>query len=306
MSSSQLPENAPTLLAIGNFDGVHLGHQHLLRQVVDQALGADLIPSVMTFDPHPAKVLGRGKLETLTSLRRKTELLRGLHPQLRVIVETFDLELAQMSPRQFAEQLLRDKHHARQVVVGENFRFGYQRQGNLETLEQLGAQLGFSAQAAPLLQDERAPISSSRIRDAIRSGQLEHAQSMLGRAHALSGVVVSGDRRGRTLGYPTANLAQVEEMLPPSGVYAGLARIVGEAGGRPAIANLGVRPTLDGGQALPSVEVHLLDYQGDLYGRELEFELSYHLRPERRFGDLQALRSQIARDVAEAGRLLRS
>lgn len=290
--------NEPRLLAIGNFDGVHRGHQHLIAQVVEQAAEAGYRPAVMTFDPPPSQVLGRGKKATLTSLALKLELLAALAPNLDILVEPFTLELSRLSPRAFAHQLL-EKHRARQVFVGENFRFGEGRRGNLQTLRELGAELGFAAAAAELLTSAGEPISSSRIRQAISAGDLSHASSLLGRAHRLRGVVVAGDRRGRQLGYPTANLDGVEELLPPNGVYCGYVAVEDRV--CRAVANIGVRPTLASlPQPFPSVEVHLLDYEGDLYGRPLVFELHELLRIERRFETLDALRRQIALDVSGA------
>lgn len=302
----------PALLAIGNFDGVHRGHRHLLSQVLTAAERDGLRPGVMTFDPHPSQVLGRTKKETLTCLERKRELLSLLSPQLEVFVETFDVALSQMSPKRFAEELIRNKYGARRVVVGENFRFGFRREGNLKTLQALGSQLGFSADASDLLAAGEAPISSSRIRAALRAGDLEQAEQLLGRPHAVRGVVVSGDRRGRQLGYPTANLSQVEELLPPNGVYAGRAAVLDKLSGKdlaerawPAIANFGRRPTLGVSEARLSVEVHLIGFSGDLYGRTLQFEPLHRVREEQRFETLAALESQIRADVVEAERLLR-
>ena len=193
---------------------------------------------------------------------------------------------------------------ARQVVVGKNFRFGRRREGNLETLRQLGSELGFATDAAELLQADKVPISSSRIREAVRVGDLKHAAELLGRPHTLRGLVVAGDQRGRELGYPTANLDRIEEMLPPTGVYVGRVRVVGEDAEHDAIANIGTRPTVDGSGV--SVEVHLLDFDGNLYDRALELRLLARVRSEQRFESLQALRQQIELDVVEAARLLRA
>ncbi len=293
-----------SLLAIGNFDGVHLGHQALLRVVAERAKQAGLLPKVLTFSPHPSEVLGRGKLPVLTRVATKVALLESCVEGLGVEVERFDLQLAAMTPSDFAEEVLKRRHAAAHVVVGANFRFGKGRVGDLATLTELGQRLGFRAEALELVTDASGPISSSRIRELIAEGHVEQASVLLGRPHRLLGGIVEGDRVGRRLGFPTANLAEVEEVLPCHGVYACRAVLGGEGEERPAICNIGTRPTLGGTSA--RVEVHLLDYSGDLYGRELQVSLVRRLRGERRFESTDALRAQIAEDVEVAARLLRS
>jgi riboflavin kinase / FMN adenylyltransferase len=293
------PPTIERLIAIGNFDGVHIGHAHLLSRVLETARRRQIAPSVLTFEPHPAHVLGREAPRTLTRLSRKLELLAEVSSELEVIVEPFDLALAQSSPQKFAELLARE-HSARLVVVGENFRFGRDRAGNLDTLKRLGSELGFDVEATELLTVDAEPVSSSRIRKAIADGALPLATRLLGRPHRLSGVVRSGDGRGRTIGFPTANLAEVTEMLPPLGVYAVRALLQSDspAEAHDAVLNVGVRPTFGAGAV--SVEAHLLDYQGDLVGSTLALELVARLREEQRFSGVEALKQQIAIDVAAA------
>ncbi|HTM45706.1 MAG TPA: bifunctional riboflavin kinase/FAD synthetase [Polyangiaceae bacterium] len=294
-----------TLVAIGNFDGVHCGHAAVLKPAASLAKERGLAPVVLTFDPHPAGVLGRQVLPALTALPRKCELIERLG--LTVHVAQFTRELAQLSPRQFAEQLLVERLKAKHVIVGQNFRFGRERSGDFAELATLGEQMGFSASAQPLLRASDEIISSSVVRRAIVAGDLVEAKKLLGRPHSFSGEVVTGEGRGRTLGVPTANLAGVVEVLPSFGVYAVLVDrlALDEATGRLApkrlgqgALNLGVRPTFGGGA--PSVEVHLLDFSGDLYGQRLRLHLIKRLRPEQKFASVHELMQQIERDISQA------
>ncbi len=288
-------------MVIGNFDGVHRGHRAVVAAAVREADERGLAPLVLTFHPHPSEVLGRGKQEVLTPLEHKIELLTRAAPKLAVVVEPFTLELAAKTPRQFAEELLVAELGAGVVIVGDNFRFGKGRAGDVQTLVELGQELGFVAHTHPLEGDVHGPYSSSRIRDAVKRGELGLATSILGRPHALSGTVVEGDGRGRTIGVPTANLAPVPELLPPWGVYACLVDQVDEHGTARAlgrgVANIGERPTFD---ASFSVEVHVLDLDQDLYGQRLRLHLVERLRDERKFDDRDALVAQIQRDIAQA------
>jgi riboflavin kinase / FMN adenylyltransferase len=289
-----------SLVAIGNFDGVHRGHQAVLAQAVAMAHEAGLVPRVLTFDPHPAVVLGRGALPALTSLPRKLELLCRQSSELQVVVETFTLELAKTEPVDFTRQLLVDALGAKVVLVGENFRFGRGRAGDFAKLRELGQAQGFRAHATALECDADGPISSTRVRVALESGNLDAVEALLGRPHALTGVVVPGQGRGRTIGVPTANLSEIFEALPPHGVYAILVdqkrggAFVALAAG---VANFGVRPTLGAG---PSFEAHLFDTSLDLYGQELRVHLLGRLREERKFSGVDELRLQIARDIEAA------
>lgn len=291
----------PALVAIGNFDGVHRGHQAILAQAARLASADSLTPVVLTFDPHPALVVGRGSLPALTTLPRKLELLCRLSGELEVVVEPFTLQLAETEPADFVAQLLVEKLDARVVLVGENFRFGRGRGGDFALLARLGEAQGFKAVAMALQRDETGAISSTRVRTALQIADLAEVERLLGRPHALNGVVVAGQGKGRSIGVPTANLDGISEALPPHGVYAVLVdRQSGDgyvrlAGG---VANFGIRPTLGAG---PSFEVHLFDTALDLYGQELRVHLLTRLRDERKFSGLAELRAQIADDIA-AGR----
>ena len=283
-------------IVIGNFDGVHRGHQAVLAQA--KAHGGDC--TVLTFDPHPTVVLGRTPPPRLVTSERRAELLVR-HGADDVVIEPFTKELAGTSPEDFVKNLLVGRLGAKAVVVGENFRFGKGRAGDLALLRSLGAEHGFTTLAADVAHDERGPFSSTRARDAIAGGDLEEASRVLSRPHSLSGVVFTGDQRGRTLGFPTANI-EAEEMLPPYGVYAVLVdEVIGKQVARalgPGVMNVGVRPTVDG-TAL-RVEVHLFDFSRDLYGVRLRAHVIGRIRPEMRFGSLDALKDQIAKDAAHA------
>jgi len=286
----------PCALVVGNFDGVHRGHQAVLQQAVAEARADGLAPRVLTFDPHPAAVVGTGAPPLLTTLERRAELMGALGVD-RVYVRRFDTAFAAWAPERFARDLVAGALHARVVVVGENFRFGARRAGDLGLLRGLGADLGYDVRVSAVASDERGPFSSTRARDAVAAGDLDEACRVLGRPHALSGVVARGDDRGRTIGFPTANLEGVAEMLPPDGVYAvRVDRGDGPLG--PGVTNIGVRPTVGGSRR--TIETHLLDFAGDLYGAPLRLHLSARLRGEHKFPSLDALKAQIARDVAAA------
>ncbi len=293
-----------TLVVIGNFDGVHLGHQAVLASAVDEAERHGLAPVVLTFDPHPVVVLGRGTPSVLTPMPRRVELIGRVSPALTVVVEPFTLELSALLAREFVERLLLRELGAAAVLVGRNFCFGRGRKGDIALLGELGTELGFRSRAHELEGDQVGSYSSSRVRGAIEAGDVRGAAAVLGRPHAISGRVVRGAARGRTLGFPTANLGGVVELAPKQGVYAclvdrlegGRARVLGVG-----VANLGVRPTLGAGA---STEVHLLDFDGDLYDAELRVHFVDRLRDEQRFDGPGALVRQIQQDVAEARRLL--
>ncbi len=311
------------LVAIGNFDGVHRGHQAVLDGAAREARSRGLEPLVLTFDPHPAAVIGRGAPAVLTLPSRKIELIERAQPGVRVAVQRFDRAFASQSPEAFADRVLVRELSARLVIVGKNFRFGQGRAGDFDVLSALGAQLGFETRSHSLVGDDRGTFSSTRVREAIAAGDLDAASAVLGRPHAISGAVVRGDQRGRTIGFPTANLAEVKEALPPFGVYAvAVDRVMRSGDDRSAgstpdssaspprseaiaggVANIGVRPTVKEG-APPSIEVHLFDFDGDLYGAELRVHLLARLRGEQRFSGLDALRAQIVNDAAAARAVL--
>jgi riboflavin kinase/FMN adenylyltransferase len=273
-SASQL-DRVPRAVAVGSFDGVHAGHRRVLRAILDARLRA----TVVTFYPHPRTVLGN-RVELLATLERRLELLQAVGVEDTLVVE-FTPELAAWEPEDFAERLLRPIG-TEVVAAGDNFRFGRARRGDLALL----ARLGFDARAVPLVEG----VSSTRIRQLLTAGEVERAARLLGRAAEVEGVVVAGDARGGTLGFPTANLRVDPELLVPSyGIYAGQA-----AGHRTAVS-IGVNPHYGGSER--RVEAYLLDFAGDLYGRRLVVELWQRLREERAFADEEELVAQIADDV---------
>lgn len=297
-------EGPRRIVAIGNFDGVHRGHQAVLESAARDAAERGIVASVLTFTPHPLVVLGRMLPPQLSVLSRKLELIRRVAPAIEPIVQRFDIAFAAQAPAEFAEQMLARRLNAAVVVVGDNFRFGSGRSGGFDDLTRLGERLGFETRSQPLVTDAHGTVSSTRIREAIARGELDLAAGMLGRPHMISGVVVAGDRRGRTIGFPTCNLADVEEALPPFGVYAVLVDREDREGNAAAlakgVANIGVRPTVKDAYARPTVEVNLFDVDEDLYGTRLRVHLVARLREEKRFAGLDALKAQIALDAAEA------
>ncbi len=295
------------LVTIGNFDGVHAGHRALLKSL-REARGGSVV--VVTFDPHPAVVLAPERApESLTSVAQKVELLREAGADV-VVIQPFDRALASLTAEQFIERFLAGPVRAAEVHVGYDFRFGRGRAGDFATLEREGARLGFRAVRVEATTVDGEPASSTRIRTALAAGDVALSARLLGRAHEVAGVVVEGDRRGRELGYPTANLGEPEGMLPANGIYACRVRVV-NAPQAPAghveavfdaVTNVGVNPTFEGARAR-RVEPYLLDFSGDLYGRRIEVAFVARVRDELRFTSVEALKEQIADDV-RVGRAL--
>jgi riboflavin kinase/FMN adenylyltransferase len=278
----------PSAVTVGNFDGVHRGHQALLGGVVLAARQRDVASVALTFDPHPAQVLAPDRApEILTPTDRRLELMAeaGLDG---IVLQPFDTAFSRLTADEFVERVLRGSLGARCVVAGPDFRYGAGRVGTVDSLE--GA--GFEVVRIPPVLDEGAPISSSRIRGALRQGDVAVAARMLGHDPEIIGQVVQGQGLGRQIGVPTANLDTGVALLPADGVYAGRATVA--EGLFRAVINVGVRPTLGAGRA---IEVHLLDFEGSLYGQRLVVQLERRLRDERRFPSLEALREQIARDI---------
>jgi riboflavin kinase / FMN adenylyltransferase len=288
---------APSVVTIGNFDGVHRGHRVLLRRAVDTAADRGLRAVAMTFDPHPAAVLRPGsEPPRLQSLDDRIASLADTGVDLVAIVP-FDHALAALSPQEFVAQVLVGGVGVERIVVGTNFRFGNRAAGDVVTLVEQGEEHGFSVEAVTLHELEGVPLSSSAIRERLVAGELAWPTAALGRPFSVQGEVVTGEGRGRTIGVPTANLDVPAGLLVPgNGVYAGHAT----DGERtwPAVTNVGVRPTFDG--ANRSVEVHLLDTEVDLYGRAVRFTFEHRLRGEQRFDGPDALVAQIRRDIAAA------
>jgi len=286
-----------SVVAVGVFDGVHLGHQRLLQQLLEMASSLQGMPTVVTFANHPDHVLRGSAPPLITSVPHRLRLLRRAGV-LRLVLLQFEPRLQNMTARDFADELLVGRLRARGLLLGYDSALGKDRQGTPQHFRDLGSELGFQvATGAPFLVDGQ-PVSSTAIRAAIQNGELETARRYLGRFPGALGEVVHGDARGRTLGFPTANVALQNGALPPTGVYAVEAFVDGDT--HAAVANLGSRPTFKGEAHEATLEVHLLDFDGDLYGRELEVTFRKRLRPERRFDDVEQLKAQIADDVRAA------
>ncbi|NOU29567.1 MAG: bifunctional riboflavin kinase/FAD synthetase [Polyangiaceae bacterium] len=294
-------------IAIGNFDGVHRGHRSVLEVTCGLAKERGSDPVVLTFDPHPGAVLGRKTPAVLTPLWRKQDLVLSLGIA-ECIVQRFDLDFAALTPEAFVRSLLVEGLGADLVLVGYDFRFGHKRQGDLATLRDLGARHGFAVQVHDQVADAGGPLSSTRVREAVAAGDLQQVRALTGRDPALSGVVQMGAQRGRTIGFPTANLGTPEEALPPNGVYAvvvdtvqstRMSTVVTQLSA--GVMNLGHRPTV-GSDPQPTAEVHLFSVppDADLYGERLLVHLVGKVRDEMKFPGLDALSAQIARDVVVA------
>lgn len=296
------PEGRGSVVALGNFDGVHDGHRHViaLARALAEDLGAPL--GVALFDPHPRRFFApEAPTFRLMSAHRRNRILEQLGVE-RLHVLTFDAEMAKMTPDRFVSEVLDQGLGVKGVVTGADFRFGAGRSGSTAELAALCLQRGIATAFAELHGNGADKVSSTRIRKAIHDGDMDAAAELLGSRWAVEGVVRHGDQRGRTIGFPTANLTLGDYARPAYGVYAVRVGIDDEAPQRPGVANIGKRPTVDGLTEL--LEVHLLDFDGDLYGCELTVEFHRHLRAERKFDGLDALKAQIAADAQEARRVL--
>ena len=301
-SASYARTSAGPALTIGNFDGVHLGHMHLLNAVVERAREDGVPACVFTFSPPPRVVLQPERCPPrIMTLEQRIDRLGEVGID-QVVVEPFDLEYAERSADWFAHEVLARRLAPTALVVGHDFRFGRRREGRTEDLHRLLPDLPVQ-QVDVLRIDENRP-SSSRIREAVAEGRVADAAIMLGRPYEMRGSVVHGDRRGRELGFPTANLNTTAELLPDNGVYAVQIEVTSgdERGVWPGVANLGMRPTFEGRRY--RVEAHLLGYSGDLYGADMSLRFIDFIRGERRFDGPAALTAQIERDVARAREIL--
>jgi len=289
------------VVAVGVFDGVHRGHQTVLEELAVLAEAqSGLIRGVLTFDPHPLAVVAPD---------RAPQLLGTIHQRLgRLEAHGVDVvgvlpfaQIRSMDPDQFIKSVLVDAFGAAAVAIGSDFRFGLDRSGDVQTLKTAGEMWGFATDAVPLLSEDDTQLSSTRIRALIAAGDVEEAAVLLGRPYAIEGPVVRGEGRGKTIGIPTANVNyEPSIVLPATGVYAGC--VTFENNRIPAVTNVGIRPTFDGRSV--TVEAHLIDWDGDLYGRMIEVELTHRLREEKRFDGVESLVKQIRSDVLAARRVL--
>jgi len=288
-------------VAIGVFDGVHLGHQQVIRQAVADAAQQEALAVVITFDCHPNAVVAPDRVPPLIySLPQKLRAIAALGADTTLLIH-FDPPFSQQSGERFIRSLAADFGLIHSICVGSDFAFGHKRSGNVELLKTLGQELHFIVHGLAAVSLDGQVVSSTRIREAIHGGHFDAASQMLGRAYALAGEVIRGDQLGRQLGFPTANLDATGRVLPPNGVYAAHVQVRGTS--HRAVLNLGRRPTLQAPVPSLRVEVHLLDFQGDLYDQELEISFVEKLREEQKFPSVAALRDQIARDIAAARQL---
>ena len=288
------------VVALGNFDGVHLGHQTILRTAIERAHTAGGSALAVTFEPLPAKVLNPDRAPRLIlTPEDKHELLRsfGVHG---VIVLAFSRELSMLSPEDFVREYLCRRIGTRMVVVGHNVSFGHMRAGNAEVMRRLGRELGFETTVVGPIERDGIAVSSTQIREMIAAGDMKRTAILLGRPHFLRGPVVHGRERGRTMGFPTANIQSRTECLPPDGVYA--TRVVMEEGSYSSITNIGMRPTF--GEPERTIEAHIFEFNRDIYGRDIKLEIAERIRPERKFESAQALAAQIASDLQRAKEIL--
>jgi riboflavin kinase/FMN adenylyltransferase len=285
------------ILALGNFDGVHRGHQKILERLRRVAAERSALAVVMTFDPHPPRVVRPDKAPPLLMTKaQKLEALAAAGVHGTAIVR-FTPELSRWDPETFVRTVLVDWAHVAEVWVGANFLFGHDRAGNFSMLRALGNAFGFKAEKIDPVRYKDFVVSSTRIRRLISEGRVDEAGALLGHQYAIDGVVVEGDRRGRTIGFPTANLTTENELLPPHGVYATTTTVEGVV--HASITNIGVRPTVDA-SGRTTIETHLFNVQPDLYGASLRLGFVQRLRDERTFESLDALKTQIAADCGRA------
>jgi riboflavin kinase/FMN adenylyltransferase len=284
----------PSAVAIGNFDGLHLGHRRILESLTETARRAGLRPLVLTFSPHPEKALGRGSLRMIQTLDRRVAGLRAAGVS-GVKAIPFTRPFAEVPPGRFVETILVRRFNAKAVVVGSGFRFGKGRAGTVAALRALGRRLGFRVRAVPPVRRDGGLVSSSRIRALLEAGRVAAANRLMGRAYEIEGRVVRGRARGRALGFPTANIRTANEILPP-GIF--IARL--RAGQRvlPALAYIGGRPTF--AERGTSVEVHCLDFKKNIYGRRVQVEFLERIRPDRAFPSAAALVRRMEKDAAAA------
>jgi riboflavin kinase / FMN adenylyltransferase len=294
-TAAQLP---PVALTIGNFDGMHRGHQAMLQRVASEARERRLASCVLTFEPHPREFFSPQVAPTrLTSLREKLELLAAQGIQ-RTHVQRFNHLFAALPPEDFIEQVIAARLRARWLLIGTDFRFGAKRAGDIALLRQFAGRFGYEVETMPVVAQAGVRVSSSAVRAALAAGDLAQAESLLARPYSISGRVVHGRKLGRELGFATANIQLKHNRPPLTGIYAVRVHGVG-ASARPAVASLGVRPTITAsGRAV--LEVHLFDFSGDLYDRHVRVEFLRKIRDEQKFAGIDAMKAQIARDCEAA------
>jgi riboflavin kinase/FMN adenylyltransferase len=287
----------PTVLTLGVFDGLHLGHQLVMRTVVERAHQLNAVPTVITFDPHPRAVLHpESAPPLLQTLDQKVEGFGVLGIQQTIVVR-FTEEFSKIAAADFLRDVVKERLQAKEVYLGKGFAFGHNREGNIELLTRVGSELGFVAGEVPEICLRGRRVSSSRIREILAQGKVNLARRMLGRPYGVEGLVERGAERGRQLGFPTANLHPHNRVIPRQGVYVTGTLIEGQW--HRSVTNLGVRPTF-GVEKEPSVETFVMNWAGDLYGDVVRVRFLHRLRDERKFGSIEELKAQIEKDVARA------
>ena len=297
LGNDDLPQGA--VISIGSFDGVHIGHQAVLTHVVERARSMGVAAVAMTFDPHPIKLLRPGDApRLLTTLEQRLALIAQTGIETSLVVP-FTHRLARMRAADFVRDVLVDRLAVREVYIGDNFRFGADRGGDVGLLTSMGAELGFEAAAAPIVEAEGSVVSSTRVRRAVADGRVEEVVALLGRSVFIDGTVLEGKRLGRTLGFPTLNIEVENELSPSNGVYVTAVHIPSFSRTFPAVTNIGVRPTVYQ-NSLTTVESHLLDFTADVYQEQVRLFFLQRVREERRFESTLELMAQIRRDVGQA------
>jgi riboflavin kinase/FMN adenylyltransferase len=290
----------PTVLTLGVFDGLHLGHQLIIGTVVERARECNAIPTVITFDPHPRAVLHpESAPPLLQTFDQKIEAFGVLGIEQTIVVR-FTRSFAQIGAEDFLRDIVRDRLRAVEVYLGLGFAFGRDREGNIDLLRKVSEQLGFRADEAPEVRLRGQRISSSRIRQLLAEGRVNLARRMLGRPYGVEGRVVRGEERGRTLGFPTANLQPENRVIPRGGVYVTATLIEGEW--RRSVTNIGTRPTFENDSTQSSVETHVMNWTGNLYGDVVRVRFLHRLRAERKFASIEELKDQISQDRDRAYR----
>jgi len=290
---------SPVALTIGNFDGVHLGHQAMLAKLRTAAAERDLPACVMTFEPHPREFFSPDQAPVrLTTLREKLELLAG-HGVARVQICRFNFALAQVTAQEFIERILVRGLGVRWLQVGDDFRFGARRAGDMDLLKEQAGRFGYAVEAMTTVELDGVRVSSTAVRDALAAGDVARAGKLLGRPYSISGRVVRGDQLGRTLGFPTANVQMKHNRPPLTGIFAVQFTRAGGAVLR-GVASLGVRPTVKAQGAAPVLEVYIIDFKEEIYGEHVRVDFLHKFRDEEKYVDVETLRQQIARDVENA------
>lgn len=300
-----IERNPASVVTLGTFDGVHVGHRSIIDYLIDRAAEHQGPATVITFDPHPREIIRQHRVPLLTTVDERARLFEDIGID-RFIVLPFTEQLANMTANSFVKEVLVGAVGMREIVIGYDHAFGRNREGDADLLRSMGPDLGFEVDVIPAQVVNAHVVSSSEIRRSLEAGEVHEAETMLGRPYSLRGEVISGDRRGRTIGYPTANLRLGDDrkIVPKDGVYAVSVRGEAFAGATFGMLNVGSRPTITGADR--SVEVHIFDFDGDLYGQEIDVEFRRRLRDERRFESVDALRQQLQEDESRCKAMFKS